>query len=264
MVICWRSSCWPAGEQVVDVPPMLAARVRRWTRAGRTRTTRTMPGRSRSPRCARATLRAVLVEDQSTVLADVGAPARGSRLRPDASCVCRLHAIMCELVPGGFAKKSPLAQALRLLEDRHPRDAIATARHRLAGELVEDICVASTTSAASIRRRLPGAVAASGPVPHRALRGGAVIAATVIGYTGDIGRFPTRDQFAAYNGTAPIECVLGQPSPMLPAVPAREPHLNHAIHIAAVTQIRYPAPVRPHALRPQARRGHTPRQRCAR
>lgn len=34
---------------------------------------------------------------------------------------------------------------------------------------------------------------------------GPIVAATVLGYVGDIHRFPTRDHFAAYNGTAPIE-----------------------------------------------------------
>ena len=34
---------------------------------------------------------------------------------------------------------------------------------------------------------------------------GPVIAATVIGYTGDPRRFTTEHRYAAYNGTAPIE-----------------------------------------------------------
>lgn len=34
---------------------------------------------------------------------------------------------------------------------------------------------------------------------------GPIIAATLIGYTGDITRFPTAGHYAAYNGTAPVE-----------------------------------------------------------
>jgi transposase len=40
---------------------------------------------------------------------------------------------------------------------------------------------------------------------------GDVVAATLIGHTGDIDRFPTADRFAAYNGTAPIEWSSGNP-----------------------------------------------------
>ncbi len=38
---------------------------------------------------------------------------------------------------------------------------------------------------------------------------GPFIAATVIGETGDVSRFASRDAFAAYNGTAPIEVSSG-------------------------------------------------------
>ena len=42
-----------AGERVLDVQPKLAARVRLLAAGDATRPTRTTPGRSRSPRCAR-------------------------------------------------------------------------------------------------------------------------------------------------------------------------------------------------------------------
>jgi hypothetical protein len=35
------------------------------------------------------------------------------------------------------------------------------------------------------------------------------VAATVVGVTGDVSRFPTRDRFVAFNGTAPIEVSSG-------------------------------------------------------
>jgi hypothetical protein len=68
---------------------------------------------------------------------------------------------------------------------------------------------------------------------------GPVIAAIVIGDVRDVCRFASRDRFAAYDGTAPIEVSSGK----------RKVHrlsrrgnrrINHAIHMAAVTQIRYP------------------------
>jgi hypothetical protein len=42
--------------------------------------------------------------------------------------VCRLHAVLCELVPGGVAKTIIAAHAARLLESITPPDAVAAAR----------------------------------------------------------------------------------------------------------------------------------------
>ena len=60
----------------------------------------------------------------------------------------------------------------------------------------------------------------------------------VIGYTGDVGRFRNRDHFAAYTGTAPIEVSSGgRITHRLSRRGNRQ--LNHALHIAAITQIRH-------------------------
>jgi hypothetical protein len=65
---------------------------------------------------------------------------------------------------------------------------------------------------------------------------GPVTAATVIGDVRHVGRFASRDAFAAWNGTAPIEVSSGQ----------RKVHrlsrrgnrrVSHAVHMAAVTQV---------------------------
>jgi transposase len=61
------------------------------------------------------------------------------------------------------------------------------------------------------RPRIRTAVAASGTTLTDIFGVGDVVAATLIGHTGDIDRFPTADRFAAYNGTAPIEWSSGNP-----------------------------------------------------
>jgi transposase len=67
---------------------------------------------------------------------------------------------------------------------------------------------------------------------------GPVIAAILIGYTGDPLRFATHHHYAAYNGTAPIEIAsAGRTIHRLSLRGNRQ--LNHAIHMAAVTQIRH-------------------------
>ena len=67
---------------------------------------------------------------------------------------------------------------------------------------------------------------------------GPVVAAFLIGYTGDIGRFASADHYASYNGTAPVEVSsAGKKRHRLSMRGNRV--LNHAIHMAAITQIRH-------------------------
>ena len=67
---------------------------------------------------------------------------------------------------------------------------------------------------------------------------GPVVAGTVIGAVRDVSRFPSRDHFAAYNGTAPIEVSSG--NRRIYRLSRRgNRRLNHVIHMAAVTQIRH-------------------------
>jgi len=60
----------------------------------------------------------------------------------------------------------------------------------------------------------------------------------VIGAVRDVSRFPDRDHFAAYNGTAPIEVSSGDRK-IYRLSRRGNRRLNHVIHMAAVTQIRY-------------------------
>jgi transposase len=67
---------------------------------------------------------------------------------------------------------------------------------------------------------------------------GPVVAGLVIGDVRDISRFPSQDHFAAYDGTAPVEVSSG--GRVIYRLSLRgNRRLNHAIHMAAVTQIRY-------------------------
>ena len=53
------------------------------------------------------------------------------------------------------------------------------------------------------------AVAASGTTVTDIYGVGPIVAAFLIGYTGDIGRFASANHYASYNGTAPIEVSSG-------------------------------------------------------
>jgi len=75
-------------------------------------------------------------------------------------------------------------------------------------------------------------------LPDRAVRAGPVTAAAVTGDVRHVSRFPNRDHFAAYTGTAPVEVSPG--GRKICRLSRRgNRRLNHAIHLAAVTQIRY-------------------------
>ena len=80
---------------------------------------------------------------------------------------------------------------------------------------------------------------------------GPIVAAYLIGYTGDIRRFPTAGHYARYNATAPIEASSG-PKPRHRLNPNGNRQLNHAIHIAALGQISHDTPGRAYYLRKQA------------
>jgi transposase len=227
-----------AGEHVVDIPATLASRVRL---LGTGRSDKNDPNDARSVAIAalRApTLTVVRVEDHATVLRMLA--RRHSQIAWGRNkAACRLHALLSELVAGGIGKELVVSQAFRLLEHVEPADAVGRERHRLALELVDDIARYDRQRKASAAR-IRAAVAACGTTLTEVFGIGDVVAATLIGHTGDIRRFPTADRFAAYNGTAPVERSSGNPKQPVHRLSRRGNRtMNHALHIAAVTQIRY-------------------------
>ena len=88
------------------------------------------------------------------------------------------------------------------------------------------------------RNKIDTAVRATGTSLTGIFGVGPVIAAAVIGDVRDVSRFPSRDHFASYNGTAPIEVSSGGRKTCRLSRRGNR-RLNHAIHMAAVTQIRY-------------------------
>ena len=61
------------------------------------------------------------------------------------------------------------------------------------------------------------------------------MAAYILGHTGDIGRFPTAGHYARYNATAPIAASTAA-NDRHRLNPYGNRQLNHALHVAAVTQ----------------------------
>jgi hypothetical protein len=151
--------------------------------------------------------------------------------------VCRLHAVLCELVPGGVSKAITAGQATQLLGSITPPDAVAAARGELAAAFIEDLRRIDA-QLRETRKKLAVAIRAAGTSLTGLFGVGPVVAATVIGDVRDVSRFPGRDHFAAYDGTAPIEVSSG-PRKIYRLSRRGNRRLNHAIHMAAVTQVRY-------------------------
>jgi transposase len=156
--------------------------------------------------------------------------------RTRTQTVCRLHAVLCELVPGGVPKAIIAAHAAELLDSITPAGAVDVARCELAAAFLEDLRRIDT-QLRDTKNKLTTAVRATGTSLTGLFGVGPVIAATVIGGAGDPSRFPGRDHFAACNGTAPIEVSSGKRKACRLSRRGNR-RLNHAIHMAAVTQIR--------------------------
>ena len=226
-----------AGEDVVDVPATLASRVRV---LGSGRSDKNDPNDARSVAVAalRApALRPVEAADHSEVLrllAKRNLEIGNHRTRQ----VCRLHAALAELAPGGIAKELNASDGVALLAQVRPETAVERARHELAHELLDDVHRLDTQLKES-HRRIREAVRASGTTLTDLFGVGPIIACMLIGFTGDVHRFRNRDQFAAYNGTAPVELSSG--GRVVHRLSRRgNRRLNHAIHLAALCQIRQP------------------------
>jgi transposase len=224
-----------AGEAVVDVPATLSSRVR-VLGSGRSNKN----DRNDAYAVAIAALRAPAVaavrrEDHVSVLRML-AKAHLDTSRAKNRAACRLHAIVADLVAGGIGKEVVVSQAETLLAAVRPETMVQHQRLELANETLAEVRRLDAELKTS-KKRLDVAVAASGTTVIDVYGVGPVIAAILIGYSGDPRRFPTAGHYAAYNGTAPIELSSG----------GRTVHrlsrrgnrrLNHAVHMAAVTQIR--------------------------
>ena len=225
-----------AGEMVLDVQPKLAARVRLLATGA---VNKNDPNDARS--VAVAALRSaacppVRADDHAAVL-KVWAKRHRDLSRSRNQVACRLHAVLCELIPGGVSKQIRAAAAACILEQARPSGAVQAARHELAAEYLADLRRIDAQRR-DVQRKLAAAVRASGTTVTEVFGVGPAVAAAVIGDVRDISRFPSRDFFAAYNGTAPVEVSSGNRVIYRLSLRGNR-RLNHAIHMAAVTQIRY-------------------------
>jgi transposase len=224
------------GERVLDVQPKLGARVRLLATGA---TNKNDPNDARSVAIAalRSATRAEVKSDAHAAVLKMWSKRRRDLGRTRTQVACRLHAVLCELVPGGISKEITAAKAAHVLEATKPSGAVEVARCELAAEFLEDLRRIDAQMC-DTKKRLAVAVRASGTTVTEIFGVGPVVAATVIGDVIDVSRFPGRDHFAAYNGTAPVEVSSGNRK-IYRLSRRGNRRLNHVIHMAAVTQIRH-------------------------
>jgi transposase len=238
-----------AGEIVLDVPPTLSARVRLLD-SGSTDKADPHDARAaavvamRHPR-----LRSVAAEDHVAILRLL-AKRHHDLIASRTQAIGRLHTVLCLLVAGGLTKNLSAARAGTELRKLRPSDAVAVERKRLAMELLADVRRVDK-ELVGLRARIVAAVAASGISVLDVYGVGPIVAAYLVGYTGDVCRFPSAGHYARYNGTAPIEASSG-PRKRHRLNPRGNRQLNHAIHMIAVTQVRNETAGRAYYLRRQA------------
>lgn len=163
--------------------------------------------------------------------------------------ICRLHALLCLLIEGGTGRDLSVGRAEQLLVNMHAGSGVGGERVATAHRFINEIG-ALDNARREVRKRTKLIIAATATTVTDVYGIGPMMAAIILGRVGDVGRFPSAGHFARHNGTAPIEASSG-PKKRHRLNPRGDRQLNHAIHMAAVTQISHDTPGRVYHLRKQ-------------
>ena len=124
-----------AGERVLDIQPKLAARMR-LLEAGDVNKNDPNDARSVAVAALRSKARRQVAADGHAAVLKIWAKRHRDLARSRNQVACRLHAVLCELIPGGFAGEIAAGLAARVLDQVTPAGAAAAARHDLATEFL--------------------------------------------------------------------------------------------------------------------------------
>jgi transposase len=225
------------GELVLDVPAKLAARVRVYS-SGHGRKTDKHDAVSIGLAALDGTGILPVACDDATVSLRLLCDRRDELAAQRTQAACRLHRLLAELTPGGMRRELTANKAQALLARIRPADEVAVVRLHIAGDHLADIR-ALDARLKYLAGQIAALVAESGTTLMTLYGIGPLIAGRILAEAGDVARFATKDKFASYNGTAPIDVSSGdQVRHRLSRAGNRR--INHALHMMAVTQIRYP------------------------
>jgi transposase len=225
------------GELVLDVPAKLAARVRVYSQ-GHGRKTDLDDAVSIGLAALNSAGVAPVRADDTLVSLRLLCDRRDELGALRTQAVCRFHRLLAELIPGGTHRGLKASRAQQLLAKVRPQDPVAQIRLQLAEQHLEDIR-ALDAKMKIVRGQISVLVDTTSSKLTQLYGVGPIIAGRVLAEVETIARFPSKDHFASYNGTAPIDASSGdQVRHRLSRAGNRR--LNHALHMMAVTQIRYP------------------------
>jgi transposase len=226
------------GEPVLDVPAKLAARVRVYSR-GHGRKTDKHDAVSVGLAALDGAGVLPVTCDDALVSLRLLCDRREELTAQRTQAVCRLHRLLAELTPGGMRRELTANKAQALLARIRPAGEVSQIRVHIARDHLADIR-ALDARIKYIGAQIAALVTASGTSLTGLYGIGPVIAGRILAEAGDVTRFATKDAFASYNGTAPIDVSSGdQIRHRLSRAGNRR--INHALHMMAVTQIRNPA-----------------------
>jgi len=224
-------------ERVVDVPAKLSHRVRLLT-SGNGRKTDDADAHSIALVGVRVSGLVPVVDDAQVELLRVLLDRRRMLGEEHTRKVSQVHRLLLELIPGGAKRYLSARQARKLLAPVRPSDAAGKARKHLALELVTDLEKVYARSKAA-DKDLTAALQQTGTSLTQLHGIGPSGAAMLLVEVGDITRFPDRNHFASWTGTAPIDASSGD------VVRHRlsrrgNRQINRVLHIMATVQLRHP------------------------
>jgi transposase len=223
------------GEQVVDVPAELAARVRLFD-TGHNRKTDAHDAHAVAAVAVRTTTLRVLQLDGELEALRMLTDRREALTRRRGQTVDRLQALLAELLPGQAKRDITTGQAKTMLASVRPRDIAGKTRRRIAAEVLAEL-VAVEAKIKKATAELKTIVLARGSRLMDLHGVGPVVAARVLADVGDVTRFADRNRFASWTGTAPLDASSGEQNRHRLSR-AGNRRMNHMIHIAAISQIR--------------------------
>ena len=224
------------GETVLDVPAKLAARVRGFD-TGNARKTDATDAHAVAMVALRTPRLRELTYDEELIALRLLTDRRDELSHRRVQTVNRLQRLLAELIPGGAKRDLSALQARRLLATVRPRTLVGKTMRRMAAEEVTDL-VAVDAKLKAIKKELHAAVTDRGSHLTDLFGVGPAGAARILCDVGDVARFPDRNHFASWTGTAPLDASSGeQIRHRLSRAGNRR--MNHVIHIAAIVQIRH-------------------------
>ena len=176
-------------------------------------------------------LRTVAADDHAAILRMLANRHHAlTRLRTQA--VCRLHAQLANLTPGGLAGTLSVKRAWEVLPTIHPDNGVTAERKHQAVELLDDV-IRLEREVRAVKQRIGVAVDATRTGLLDIFGAGPVVAAIVLGHVGDISRLPSRTSLRQLRRRGSHRSVVGTQeaaSAQPPRQPAVEPRVAHHRH----------------------------------